>query len=127
MATAVIYASKFGNTKKTAEYIANKIGGEAIEVSDDLDISKYDKIILGTGIYAGKPAKSMTSFVNKNKGKLSGSSLFVSCMYNDDKGAKQLEKIASEMGIADAIFFNKPKKQIGVADSKLETYIKSLM
>ena len=126
MATAVIYSSKTGNTKKAAEYIAQKIGAELINVKDCKDISGYDKIILGCGVYAGKPAKVMINFVEANKEKLASASLFVTCLYNDEKGAKQLENIATSFGIADAIFFNKIKKQIGVEGSKLEEYIKTL-
>lgn len=127
MSSIIIYASKTGNTKKVAEYIASKIGAKAVSVKEDVDLSQYDRIILGTGIYAGKPGKPMAKFVADNKDKLSSASLFVTCMYNDDKGANQLEAVAKEMGIADAIFFDKWKKQVGVEGSKLETYISSLM
>ena len=126
MTTAVIYSSKTGNTRKVAEYIAQKIGAEAINVKGCGDISGYDRIILGCGVYAGKPAKVMTKFVEANKDRLSNASLFVTCLYNDEKGAKQLETIADNFGIADAIFFDKAKKQIGVEGSKLEEYIASL-
>ena len=126
MTTAVIYSSKTGNTKKVAEYIAQKINAKAINVKDCTDISGYDKIILGCGVYAGKPSKIMRQFVDNNKEKLASASLFVTCLYNDDKGAKQLETIANNFGIADAIFFDRAKKQIGVEGSKLEEYIATL-
>ena len=126
MTTAVIYASKFGKTKMAAEYIAGKIGAEAIDVKNCKDISGYDRIILGTGVYAGNAPKAFSEFVDANKDKLSNASLFVTCLYNDDKGAKQLEKLAQRYGIADAIFFDGVKKQIGVEGSKFEEYIKTL-
>lgn len=127
MTTAVIYYSKTGKTKAAAEYIASKLNADLLVADASVDVSKYDKIIIGTGVYAGKPAKAMAGFINANKGKLGSASLFVTCAYNDEKGAKQLENLANSFGIADAIFFNKVKKQIGVPDSKLEDYIKSLM
>ena len=34
MTTAIIYVSKTGNTRKVAEYIAGKIGAEAIDVKN---------------------------------------------------------------------------------------------
>ena len=126
MTTAVIYSSKFGSTRKVAEYIAQKIGAEAIDVKKCNDISNYDRIIIGSGVYAGKPSKAIRTFVGNNKEKLSAASLFVCCMYNDEKGAKQLENIANNLGIADAIFFDGAKKQIGTEGSKLEEYIKTL-
>lgn len=127
MATVVVYGSKLGSTKAAAEYIAKKLNADVFPASEPVDLSKYDKIIIGSGVYAGKPAKAVSNFVASNKEAVKGASLFVSCMYNDDKGADQLEKIANSLGIADAIFFNKVKKQIGVKDSKLELYIESLM
>ena len=126
MTTAVIYASKTGTTKKVAEYIAGKINAEAISIKDKPDLTKYDRIIIGTGVYAGKPSKAMRNFIDENKDKLANASLFVTCLYNDDKGAKQLETIAESFGIADAIFFDGAKKQIGVEGSKLEEYIATL-
>lgn len=126
MTTAIIYVSKTGNTRKVAEYIAGKIGAEAVDVKNCTDISGYDRIILGTGVFAGRVPKVMRNFVENNKEKLSNASLFVTCLYNDEKGAKQLEGIANMFGIADAIFFDGAKKQIGVEGSKLEEYIKTL-
>ena len=126
MTTAVIYSSKFGSTKKVAEYIAQKINAEAINVKKCKDISGYDRIIIGSGVYAGSPSKAITRFVEDNRDKLSSASLFLTCAYNDEKGANQLEAIAGKLGIADAIFFDKAKKQIGAEGSKLEEYIKSL-
>ena len=126
MTTAVIYVSKTGTTRKVAEYIAEKIGAEAIDVKNCTDISGYDRIILGTGVFAGRIPKAMRNFVEANKDSLSGASLFVTCLYNDEKGAKRLEGIANMFGIADAIFFDGAKKQIGVEGSKLEEYIKTL-
>ena len=126
MTTAIIYVSKTGTTRKVAEYIAGKIGAEPIDIKDCKDISGYDRIILGTGVFAGRIPKAMRNFVANNKEKLSAASLFVTCLYNDEKGAKQLEGIANLLGIADAIFFDGAKKQIGVEGSKLEEYIKTL-
>lgn len=126
MTTAIIYVSKTGNTRKVAEYIASKIDAEAIDVKNCSDISSYDRIILGTGVFAGRIPKAMRNFVENNKDKLATASLFVTCLYNDEKGAKQLEGIANLLGIADAIFFDGAKKQIGVEGSKLEEYIKTL-
>ena len=126
MRTAVIYSSKTGNTKAAAEYIAGRIGAEAIDVRSAPDVSSYDRIILGMGIYAGRPSKAMSEFIESNKDSLKGASMFVTCLYNEEKGAKQLQKIAEGFGIADAIFFNKVKKQFGAEDSKLEEYIRTL-
>ncbi len=54
--TVVFYYSKYGSTKKYAEYLAEQIGCESfpIERAKDMDLSGYDTIILGAGLYAGK-------------------------------------------------------------------------
>lgn len=126
MTSAVIYTSKTGGTKKVANYIASKIGAEAIQLTDGIDPSKYEKVILGSGVYAGKISKAMMTFIDANRDRLKDASLFVCCMFDGDKGAKQLEKISETTGIADAIFFTKPKAQMEKADSKLNEYIKTL-
>ncbi len=126
MATAIIYTSKLGSTKQVAEFIASKIGAEAIQLSDTTDPSKYDRIILGSGVYAGKVSKKMRIFIESHKDQLKNASLFVCCMFGDEKGAKQLEKISESTGIADAIFFDSPKDQISGKKKKLGEYIESL-
>ena len=38
--------------------------------------------------------------------------LFISCMYNDEKGKDQCAKVSKEFGIPDAVFFNKKEKEM---------------
>jgi menaquinone-dependent protoporphyrinogen IX oxidase len=53
--TAVIYKSKYGNTKQYAEWIAESLKADLYE--DDKikssELASYDKIIYGGGLYAG--------------------------------------------------------------------------
>jgi len=61
----VIYFSKKGNTKKIAEAIAFELGVTA----EDVKNAKLDGntlAFLGSGCYGGKPAKSMTQFIQDN-------------------------------------------------------------
>ena len=125
MKSAVIYTSKLGNAKKVAERIAKALDADLIKIGKEkIDISGYDRIIVGSGVYAGSISKAMDRFITEND--LKNASLFVTCAYNDDKGADQLEKIANRYGIADAIFFNKCDIKSESEDSKLNAYIKSL-
>ncbi len=126
MATAVIYTTKLGSTRQVAEYIASKIGAEAIQLSDTTDPSKYDRIILGSGVYAGKVSKKMRIFIESNKDQLKNASLFVCCMFGDEKGAKQLAKISESTGIADVIFFDGVKDQLSGKKKKLSEYVETL-
>ncbi|GAA0774193.1 flavodoxin domain-containing protein [Clostridium subterminale] len=52
--TVVIYKSKYGSTKKYAEWIATALGADIFEASkiDATDMQKYSTIIYGGGLYA---------------------------------------------------------------------------
>ena len=114
MSLIVIYASTNGNTKAVAEYIAKKTGGKAVAVADagSEDLSIYDTIVIGGRVWAGKLPKDLVEYVNKNKDIISqkNSAFYDCCMYNDDKGQSQSDRLAAELGIAKHTFFNKGKK-----------------
>lgn len=54
MSKIVIYKSKYGATKKYAEWIAEELNCEAVDAKDVTvdDILKYDTIVYGGGLYA---------------------------------------------------------------------------
>ena len=54
MNTIVIYKSKYGSTKAYAEWIANELGCEAVSEKEikASELTKYDTIIYGGGLYA---------------------------------------------------------------------------
>lgn len=54
MSTIVIFKSKYGSTRKYAEWIAEEIGCEAKDAKDIKigDLEGYDTIIYGGGLYA---------------------------------------------------------------------------
>lgn len=53
--TAVLYKSKYGATKQYARWIADETGGDLFELGKitPKELSHYDVIIMGGGIYAG--------------------------------------------------------------------------
>jgi hypothetical protein len=55
MKAAVIYKSKYGSTKKYAEWIAEELNCPLFEFSkvNNGELGKYDTIIYGGGLYAG--------------------------------------------------------------------------
>ena len=128
MADAVFYFTKLGSTGKTAKYIAERIGAEAVDLGTepDADPSKYDRVILGSGVYGGSPSKNVREFAEKHRDAMPKISLYLICSFKDKKAEDQLEKISGELGVADSIYFNKPRKMFGVEGSKLELYIDSL-
>ena len=77
MSGIVIYKSKYGATKKYAEWISEAIGFECVSVQD-ADINKvveFDTVILGGGIYAGGIA--IVPFLKKNYSKLKDKKIIV--------------------------------------------------
>ena len=126
---AIIVYSGGSNTTAVAQYIAEKTGGKAVTVpgTAEIDFSAYDKVIIGTRVRAGKVPSDISEFVAKNKASFEGkAAFFLCCMYNDDKGQRQLDKIASQMGIQKAVFFNKGKKIVKEAGNLVDDFIASL-
>lgn len=70
MKILVCYFSNTGNTEKVAKSIAEGMEGEEVELLKitDIDTSilkKYDLVVLGSGIYAGKVHKKVSDFMKK--------------------------------------------------------------
>ncbi len=93
MKTCVAYFSRSGNTKKAAEYLANKIGATIIALDDNTnyrgfigflkggmrasfaknaklhsaiyrEISKFDRIVLATPVWAGKTTPAINAVLS---------------------------------------------------------------
>jgi len=67
---AVVYESKYGTTKKYAEWIAEDLGADLFERKDaSIDtLTGYDVIVYGGGLYAG--GVSGLPFITKNYDKI---------------------------------------------------------
>jgi menaquinone-dependent protoporphyrinogen IX oxidase len=54
--TLVMYFSKYGTTKKYAEWIASELNGDVYDIKNIKHniLGNYDTIILGTALYAGQ-------------------------------------------------------------------------
>ena len=70
MKTIVVYKTKYGSTKTYAEWIAEELSCEAVDVKDaDIQkLSEYDTIIYGGGLYA--EVINGVSIITKNLDKL---------------------------------------------------------
>jgi len=128
---AIIYSSKLGKTRKIAEYVAKALKADIFDLKKQtvIDISEYDHIIFGTGIHAGKPYKPLKEFLEKNKDQLlkKKTTLFLSCMYDDLKGTKQLEAVSAELKIRDAFFFHgKGEKNDAGMEKTVDEFIKEM-
>ena len=128
---AVLYTSGLGKTRKIANYIAKGLNADVFDLKKQMsvDISRYDHIIFGTGIHAGKPYGALVDFLAKNKDQLHGKkmSLFLSCMYDGEKGEAQLKNVSSELGINDAFFFHgKGEKNGEKMEKSVDTFIEEM-
>lgn len=66
MNTLIAYATKHGCTEKCASILSEKLTGEVelynLKEIKNVDISKYDKVIIGGSIYIGKIQKEVSDF-----------------------------------------------------------------
>lgn len=72
----VLYFSKNNTTKETVDKIVKKAGSSVdtvdLKKAGAVDFSKYDKVFIGCGIYAGKVDGTVKKFIAKNKSGLAG-------------------------------------------------------
>lgn len=98
MKTAIIYSSKYGTTEKVAYLIGKQLSADEVDyisLKDDKlpDIEEYDKIIIGTSIYAGNTTKEMRAFCFNNRELLQNKKLglYICCMIKKQEDS-QLDK-----------------------------------
>lgn len=83
MNTLIVYTSKYGCTEKCAGLLSKELNDRVdiinLKNTGDIDISKYDKVIIGGSIYIGRIQKEVTEFCSKNLDKLKekGIGLFI--------------------------------------------------
>lgn len=107
MSCAVFYYSSGGHTKALAEAISKRLGVKLCDVSQDLDI-RTDIVFIGSSLYAGRPAKEVTDFINRNSANIAK----IACFGTSCSGKSTFPKIrdlAETMGIeVEEKYFNCP-------------------
>lgn len=70
MNTIIIYSSKYGCTKDCANILKNKLSDNVtivdINNNNKIELSKFDKIIIGSSIYVGSVSKKIQVLCNDN-------------------------------------------------------------
>ena len=116
MTTIVFYASSMGNTEAAAEYLANKLGGNAVPFSsaDLVDLEAVDTVVFGSRVHAGSMHKGMLNFIRTRGLELSGcrTALFLCCLFDGEKAEAQLGRAREESGIGTAAYFVSAKKNL---------------
>lgn len=90
----ILYQSKYGATKKYAEWISGETGFSCIETKKAKigEIQKYDTIILGGGVYASGIAG--LSFLKKNFNSLKEKKIIIFCVGASPYDESALKEVA---------------------------------
>ena len=87
MKTAIVYFSKHGTTEKVARLVGKNLKTDVVDyislkTNKTPDIRTYEKIIIGTSVYAGNPPKEIKTFCKNNRLLLEQKKigLFICCM-----------------------------------------------
>lgn len=131
MRIAVVFTSKFGATRRAAEYIAKALDAEIFDIKQQLpSVDVFDMIVFGSGIYMGRMPRSMRSFLTNNAERLSEkrTALFVCCTMHGEKAEKQLALAAESVGdtVTTAYLCGKHKGKIGIDVKAADQFIESV-
>jgi len=116
MSKAVVFTSKFGTTRRAAEYIAKALEADLFDIKQKTPaLDGYDTVVFGSGIYMGKMPRSMRTFITDNVNILSGkrTALFVCCTYEGAEAEKQLSNAAKLIGNVSAAGYLSNKRRGG--------------
>jgi menaquinone-dependent protoporphyrinogen oxidase len=90
MSTLIVYATKHGTAGRCASMLSKKLTGEVI--LHDLkngcvqDLDKYERVIVGGSIYAGRILKSVSAFCTENLDVLKNKKLglYICCLFREN-------------------------------------------
>jgi flavodoxin len=143
MKTAVIYYSMSGNTRQTAEKIADAVGADLICIEPVKEYpsegarkfiwggmkavmgetprlkpyrfdGSYDRIVIGTPVWASSFAPPIRSFIKENREKLEGKPVAAFFCYSGggaDKAAEKLKKMLKISSFEAELVLVDPKDQ----------------
>ncbi|MCX7843032.1 MAG: flavodoxin domain-containing protein [Clostridia bacterium] len=95
---AIIYSTLCGTTRETAERMRLASKGKAdifdIKENPSVNIDKYSRVFVGSGIYAKKFSKEIDQFITSNASKLNSKEviLFVHGLAPEAEGKKMVEE-----------------------------------
>jgi menaquinone-dependent protoporphyrinogen oxidase len=95
MKTLIVYASKYGTTRKCAEKLAKQLQNQVdlwdLKTGMPIDLSEYYRIVIGGPIYAGKIRKRVRDFVSQHQAYLLQKELglFICCLDESEVANQQ--------------------------------------
>ncbi|WP_295906144.1 menaquinone-dependent protoporphyrinogen IX dehydrogenase [uncultured Vibrio sp.] len=85
MKALFLYSSQDGQTKKIIHYIQSELNADDCEVMDihsidRIDLSQYERVLIGASIRYGHLNKKLYQFIEQNKQQLSGNKVAFFCV-----------------------------------------------
>ena len=90
MRNLIIYGTKYGCTAECANKLAASLEGQTdvlnVEQNATIDVSVYDRIIIGSSVYMGQINKKLKKFIEEHLAKLLGKEtvIFICCSLPDN-------------------------------------------
>lgn len=109
MNTLIAYSTKYGCTEKCATILSEKLTGKVdlcnLKVAKVVDLSQYDKVIIGGSIYIGKIQREVSEFCLKNLNELKEKKigLFICCMRDGDIAETELNNSFPQQLLSHAV------------------------
>jgi menaquinone-dependent protoporphyrinogen IX oxidase len=89
---AILFGSRYGSTRDASLWISEGMGGiaDAFDARENPDLSSFDYIIVGSGIYSGKIAQPLETYLTGKSGPISNKikALFIVCGSGDNPRAQ---------------------------------------
>jgi hypothetical protein len=105
---AVLFGSRYGSTRDASLWISEGMGGiaDAFDARENPDLSAFDAIVVGSGIYAGKIDPHLSAYLAKNAPAFSSrvKALFIVCGQGDTPtGRGFVEGLANSCGVTSGL------------------------
>ena len=88
---AVLFGSRYGSTRDASLWISEGMGGisDAFDARENPDLTSFETIVVGSGIYSGKIDQSLDAYLAKNAPSISNriKALFIVCGAGDSPRA----------------------------------------
>jgi menaquinone-dependent protoporphyrinogen oxidase len=88
---AILFGSRYGSTRDASLWISEGMGGitDAFDAREDPDLSSFEYIIVGSGIYLGKIDQPLETYLTRNSTLISNriKALFIVCGAGDSPRA----------------------------------------
>ncbi len=94
---AILFGSRYGSTRDASLWISEGMGGiaDAFDARENPDLSSFDHITVGSGIYSGKIDQPLENYLTRNAPLISNriKALFIVCGGGDSPRAQKFADV----------------------------------